>query len=600
MAEQQQSVPGGVARDGRVQGGKMDANGKFRVVTYGSRAGLTARFVAPSDSLRAAVLLCACFRRDDWVPCLASPSSCARSNISYLSLESGISYFANNFAAPLDGDEFDSCRDTCSNNCSCLAFFYKNSSKACYLIHDQIGSLIQGSSKSAIGYVKTIRTSTSSSSPAPSSTGKSSSTNIIPILLPLVATSLLVIVLAFVGFQWWRRKGKKEGPRVRFKSPMREIKLGHRSSSGVDEFSDSEEISIPGLPTRFSSDELELATNAFQTLIGSGGFGSVYKGELPDGSLIAVKKITNIGLQGKREFCTEIAVIGNIHHVNLVKLRGFCVQGSNRMLVYEYMNMGSLDRPLFGHGPVLEWQERLEIAIGAARGLAYLHFGCDQKILHCDIKPENILLADHGQVKIADFGMAKLMTPEQSGLFTTMRGTRGYLAPEWLTNSAISDKTDVYSYGMVLLEIVRGRKNRCTPSAGSEFSGSSGSSVEYFPIVAVERHMEGRWSELADPRMEGRVTESEVSRAVKVALCCLHEEPWMRPSMAVVVGMLEGTMAVWEPKVEGLKFLRVYGRGGGETEAGGGGEGNYSGSGSSGASASLLTFISSQEVSGPR
>lgn len=244
-------------------------------------------------------------------------------------------------------------------------------------------------------------------------------------------------------------------------------------------------------------------------------------------------------------------------------------------------------------------QERLEIAIGAARGLAYLHSGCDHKILHCDIKPENILLADHGQVKIADFGMAKLMNPEQSGLFTTMRGTRGYLAPEWLTNSAISDKTDVYSYGMVLLEIIRGRKNRCNPSGASEFSGSSGSSVEYFPMLAVEKHMEGRWLELADPRMQGRVTEAEVTRAVMVALCCLHEEPWMRPSMAAVVGMLEGTMAVWEPKVDGLKFLRLYGRGsGGETEVAAGG-GNYTGSESSTASVPL-TFISSQEVSGPR
>ncbi|MQL91299.1 hypothetical protein Taro_023910 [Colocasia esculenta] len=185
--------------------------------------------------------------------------------------------------------------------------------------------------------------------------------------------------------------------------------------------------------------------------IGSGGFGEVYKGMLPDKTTVA----------GKQEFCTEIAVIGNIHHVNLVKLRGFCVQGSKRLLVYEFMNRGSLDRPLFATvgSLVLEWGERVEIALGTLWGLAYVHGGCDHKIIHCDVKSENILLGDHSQVKISDFGLSKLLAPEQSTLFTTMRGTRGYLAPEWLTNSAISDRTDVYSYGMVLLEIVHGRKN---------------------------------------------------------------------------------------------------------------------------------------------
>lgn len=240
---------------------------------------------------------------------------------------------------------------------------------------------------------------------------------------------------------------------------------GDESNSESDD-----EISIPGLPTRFTYSDLAYATDNFSIKIGSGGFGEVFKGQLPDKTLVAVKRISaglGGGVHGKKEFCTEIAVIGNIHHVNLVRLRGFCTEGRRRMLVYEYMNRGSLDRPLFSSaGPVLEWQERMDIAIGAARGLAYLHFGCDQKIIHCDVKPENILLHDGSGVKISDFGLAKLISPEQSGFFTTMRGTRGYLAPEWLTNSAISDRTDVYSYGMVLLEIIRGRKNRSVESSG--------------------------------------------------------------------------------------------------------------------------------------
>ncbi|KAG5544524.1 hypothetical protein RHGRI_017073 [Rhododendron griersonianum] len=281
--------------------------------------------------------------------------------------------------------------------------------------------------------------------------------------------------------------------------------------------------------------------------------------------------ITNFGVQGKKDFCTEIAIIGNIHHVNLVRLRGFCAEGRERLLVYEYMNRGSLECTLFGNGPVLEWKVRVQIALGTARGLAYLHSGCQQKIIHCDIKPENILLHDHFQAKISDFGLSKLLSSEQSGLFTTMRGTRGYLAPEWLTGSAISDKADVYSFGMVLLEILSGRKNfsfqrqsECMKDEGgggySSSSSSSGHGTVYFPIFALEMHEQGRYLELADPRLEGRVTGEDVEKLVRVALCCAHEDPTLRPNMVSVVSMLEGDIPSGQPKLESLNFLRFYGR----------------------------------------
>uniref|UniRef100_A0A8R7QD16 Protein kinase domain-containing protein n=1 Tax=Triticum urartu TaxID=4572 RepID=A0A8R7QD16_TRIUA len=268
-------------------------------------------------------------------------------------------------------------------------------------------------------------------------------------------------------------------------------------------------------------------------------------------------------MQAKREFCTEIAVIGNIRHVNLVRLRGFCAEGSRRLLVYEYMNRSSLDRSLFGAtgAPVLEWGERMEVALGAARGLAYLHTGCDQKIVHCDVKPENILLADGGQVKVSDFGLAKLMSPEHSAIFTTMRGTRGYLAPEWLSNAPISDRADVYSFGMVLLELVHGRKNRSTMTSSTMSGGTSGGDDDYFPMVALELHEQGRYLDLVDRRLEGRVSEAEVARAVRLALCCLHEDPAQRPSMAAVVRVLEGSVPPPEPRGDALGFLRLYGRG---------------------------------------
>ncbi|CAL9168370.1 unnamed protein product [Musa hybrid cultivar] len=502
---------------------------------------------------------------------------------SYIQLGSGIDYFANKFASPAtSGNDISACQNLCTGNCTCLGFFYWNSSKSCYLMRNTLGSLFNrnaGETSSSIGYIKTLVSGSS-----PPTSGGTSKTHLIAILLPTVAAFLLIFVVVSAGIIWWKRSNDPR--RLRMGRPSKrlatkEINLGRHKSSrtqslvtdddeSTDENDGGSDTLIPGLPTRFTFKELEAATNYFRNKIGSGGFGAVYKGELPDRTTVAVKRIESAGLQGRKEFCTEIAIIGNIRHVNLVRLRGFCAQGNRRLLVYEYMNRGSLDRSLFGVGPALEWQERVDIARGAARGLAYLHAGCDHKIIHCDVKPENILLHDGGQVKISDFGLAKLLSPEQSGLFTTMRGTRGYLAPEWLTNAAISDRTDVYSFGMVLLEIVHGRKNRSGGSeegeeveegSGSGWSSAAAARGGYFPLVALEGHEEGQYLQLADQRLEWRVREEEVARVVKLALCCLHEEPWLRPSMAVVVGMLEGNMEVWEPKVESLNFLRLYGRG---------------------------------------
>lgn len=497
-------------------------------------------------------------------------------DIFYLNVGSSITYFGNKFrSAAAIGKNISDCETLCTENCTCSGYFYDASSQSCFLLQQPIGSLINTNSTESgqsLGYVKI-----ENSHDEPSQTyDSSSSPRILPILLPSVAAFLAMLVICGFGFVWWRRNQKKlwksnssltknmiHGP------PSRPISDSDRLFSDNDD--DISEILLPGLPTRFSFEELEEVTSNFLTKIGSGGFGSVYKGELADRSLVAVKKLEGVGLQGRKEFCTEIAVIGNIHHVNLVRLRGYCAQGSNRLLVYEYMNRGSLDRSLFRPtGPLLEWPDRMHVAIGAARGLAYLHSGCQPKILHCDVKPENILLDDEGkttQVKIADFGLAKLLTPEQSGLFTTMRGTRGYLAPEWLSNTPISDRTDVYSFGMVLLEIIHGRKNRSerVTDGDSNYSSTStelvSSKSEYFPLIALEKHEQKNYADLADPRLEGRVEVKELERMVKTALCCLHEDPGYRPSMTSVTAMLEGTMEVWEPRVEALGFLRVYGRG---------------------------------------
>ncbi|KAM4101022.1 hypothetical protein ACB094_05G111700 [Castanea mollissima] len=520
--------------------------------------------------------------------------------VSFLGLGYGIDYFSNDLSQPLKyGVNLTVCQDLCSGDCSCLGIFYGNSSGSCYMLENELGSFTSSNSggMNLLGYIKVSGSNTTTNDNGPPPNGSSNRRKRLHVVVLVLLPSTSILLLVALGFLIW----------MRWKlSKTKEIKLGGFNSQSSE---DLDAFYIPGLPKRFDYEELEVATDKFSTQIGSGGFGSVYKGTLPDKSVVAIKKITNLGIQGRKEFCTEIAVIGNVHHVNLVRLKGFCVHGRQRLLVYEYMNHGSLDRTLFGSGPVLEWQERFDVALGSARGLAYLHSGCEHKIIHCDVKPENILLDDHLQAKISDFGLSKLLSPEQSGLFTTMRGTRGYLAPEWLTTSAISEKTDVYSFGMVLLELVSGRKNcslrsqshsiEDSGSGGGHFSSSSWSGLVYYPLFALEMHEQGKYLELVDSRLEGRVTREEVEKLVRVALCCLYEEPGLRPNMISVVGMLEGGIPLGQPRTESLNFLRFYGRR--FTEAATIMDPN--GSLSYPQANSLQTgfsYISSQQISGPR
>lgn len=613
---------------------KLDSSGQFMVLSQ-SGSGTKTEFRGPTDSCRIPSVCgrmglcidpvgsCSCpvgfsaasTAKNGCLPSNAldslpvacnstSKGSQLNTSVTYSGLIYGRDYFSLVFSEPTRyGISLSACQSLCSADCACLGFFYGNSSGSCYLLEDELGSIISSNALVAglLGYIKVL-----AGEKGPGTTVKNSSdnqSNSFPIaalvLLPVIAFSILVL-----GFFLWRRSRINKN---------REIKLGQTNSLSPEE---SEAFNIPGLPQRFNYEELKAATDNFKTQIGAGGFGSVYKGTLSDKTVVAVKKITNLGIQGKKEFFSEVAIIGNIHHVNLVKMRGFCVQGIQRLLVFEYMNRSSLDRTLFGSGEVLEWQARFDIALGTARGLAYLHSGCEQKIIHCDVKPENILLHDQFQVKISDFGLSKLLSPEQSGLFTTMRGTRGYLAPEWLTNSAISEKTDVYSYGMVLLELVSGRKNcsmRSQSIGGSnsgsgKSSSSSGSELVYFPLFALEMHGQGRYLELADSRLGGRVSNEEVEKLVRVALCCVHEEPTLRPNMVTVVGMLEGGVPLGQPRLESLNFLRFYGRRFTEpsmieergmnmtTQQ----PINSSSTGTTTGSYTGISYISSQQVSGPR
>jgi hypothetical protein len=298
--------------------------------------------------------------------------------------------------------------------------------------------------------------------------------------------------------------------------------------------------------TAFGYTDLQHATNKFKHKLGGGSFGSVFKGLIDGSTAIAVKKLEN-AYQGEKQFRAEVSSIGAIHHINLVKLVGFCCEGSKRLLVYELMSNRSLDVHLFQiNSKMLNWTARYQIALGVARGLAYLHSSCRDCIIHCDIKPENILLDASFIPKIADFGMSKILGRNFSRVLTTMRGTAGYLAPEWIAGVAITSKVDVYSYGMVLLEIISRRRNSCAPCS------SSGNLGVYFPVHAAHKLLEGKVESLVDQMLHGDVNLDEAELACKVACWCIQDNEFDRPTMGEVVHILEGQVKIGMPPIPKL------------------------------------------------
>uniref|UniRef100_A0A6I9RKB6 Receptor-like serine/threonine-protein kinase n=2 Tax=Elaeis guineensis var. tenera TaxID=51953 RepID=A0A6I9RKB6_ELAGV len=293
------------------------------------------------------------------------------------------------------------------------------------------------------------------------------------------------------------------------------------------------------VPFRYS--DLQHFTKNFSEKLGGGGFGLVFKGFLPDSTAIAVKKLEGLRLHGEKQFRAEVSTIGTVQHVNLVRLLGFCSEGTGRLLVYEFMPKGSLDVQLFhDNSVVLDWNKRYQIALGIARGLAYLHEKCRDCIIHCDIKPENILLDASFVPKVADFGLAKLLGREFSRVLTTMRGTRGYLAPEWITGVAITAKADVYSYGMMLLEIISGRRNSEQTEEGK---------ATFFPTLAANRLVQGDVQSLVDHRLGDDVNIEELERACKIACWCIQDDESSRPTMGQVVQILEGFQEINMPPI---------------------------------------------------
>ncbi|KAG6639452.1 hypothetical protein CIPAW_10G101500 [Carya illinoinensis] len=304
----------------------------------------------------------------------------------------------------------------------------------------------------------------------------------------------------------------------------------------------------------FTYRQIKAATNNFDAsnMIGEGGFGSVYKGILLDGTIIAVKKLFSKSSQANREFVNEIGMISTLQHRNVVRLYGGCAEGNQLFLVYEYMKNNSLARPLFGLEQFqlkLDWPTRQKICIGIARGLAFLHEGSTLKIVHRDIKTTNVLLDSKLNPKISDFGLAKLDEEEKTHISTRVAGTIGYMAPEYALWGFLTYKADVYSFGVVALEIVAGKSN-------TKFRPNE----SYVCLLdwALVLQQKGNLVELVDPKLGSEFKMEEAIRMIKVALLCTNPSPALRPTMSAVVSMLEGQTTIddviIDPSLYGDKF----------------------------------------------
>ncbi|XP_065624175.1 G-type lectin S-receptor-like serine/threonine-protein kinase SD2-5 [Quercus suber] len=448
---------------------------------------------------------------------LVTPLSCEASlNQNFLELKNITSV---TFRQDLEVDS-ESCKEACLKNCLCKAAIFQKYTWGsfvgfCYLPSQNFSLKHAEVNDSYISttYIKVQNVPRAVPSPEQKNHGKKINHFII-IVGSGVASLFGLFILIGIFFHLFRKNKDS--------NEAEEYYLDH----------------VPGMPTRYSFADLQLMTENFKKNIGAGGFGTVFEGALIDGTKVAVKRLHGFS-QIKKSFLAEVETIGSIHHFNLVKLIGFCAQSSHRLLVYPYMSNGSLDKWIFHKtdGFTLDWNKRKKIILDIAKGLTYLHEDCSKKIAHLDVKPENILLDENFNAKVADFGLSKLIDRDQSQVVTIMRGTPGYLAPEWLS-SVITEKVDVYSFGVVLLEILCGRRHfdRSQPEEAMHLLGFFKEKLQKKQLLdLVDKYNE-------DMQLHG----AEVVDMMKVAAWCLQSDFTKRPSMSVVVKVLEGVVDVEE------------------------------------------------------
>ncbi|XP_010914165.1 rust resistance kinase Lr10 [Elaeis guineensis] len=303
-------------------------------------------------------------------------------------------------------------------------------------------------------------------------------------------------------------------------------------------------------PMRFTPQHLISFTHNYANKLGSGGFGVVYKGQFPNGLQVAVKVLHGtLDKRAEEQFMAEIGTIGRTYHINLVRLYGFCLDPTVKALVYEYMENGSLDRYLFDENNRIEWGKLHEIAIGTAKGIRYLHEECEQKIVHYDIKPSNILLNANFRPKVSDFGLAKHCDRENTHVtLTGARGTPGYAAPELWMPLPVTHKCDVYSFGMLLFEIVGRRRN---------LDFKQGESQEWYPKWVWEKYEQRQLENVISLSGIEAKYQEKAERMCRVALWCVQYHPVARPSMSNVVRMLEEEEEIAAP-LNPFQYMTSY------------------------------------------
>ncbi|PIA33930.1 hypothetical protein AQUCO_03900053v1 [Aquilegia coerulea] len=442
--------------------------------------------------------------------------SCNSSQVHLIEVEY-VTY--NSFVEVMVNTNIHNCKEACLNNCSCKAALFRSYDDQLVGVGDcslpsQIFSFMRYTEYDDYSPTTFLKVQTASLAISPtSSTGRNQEQNnanrYATILGIIFGTTFFVILVAVSVYVIRNRIRKNEV-----------AKENHLSDDGDDDqFDEASEM-----PRRFSYEELKSATGNFHKKIGRGGFGSVYEGIFGN-ETIAVKclDLSQGQSQGRKQFLAEVKTIGSIHHVNLVKLVGFCAENSHKLLAYEYMCNGSLDKWLFHEDLKFDWRTRRKVILDVAKGLTYLHEDCRKRIIHLDIKPQNILLD-------GDFNAKK----DESQVLTMMRGTRGYLAPEWYLNRRISEKVDVYSFGVVVLETVCGRRN---------LDYSQPEESECLLHVVKRKAEEDALCDVLDKRSEDmQQHQEEAIKMIRIAIWCLQGDCTIRPSMSMVVKVLEGGM----------------------------------------------------------
>ncbi|KAJ4971700.1 hypothetical protein NE237_004799 [Protea cynaroides] len=458
-----------------------------------------------------------------------------------------------NFPSPVS---FITCKNHCLESCDCQAFVYRLTGEGTCYGKSVLFNGVKTPDFPGSAYLKLPKSLVTSEDSRPKGSDPTCGSNrtetpLDPsvmydtqsgttkwVYLYSFAVAIGVIEVFFASFGWWFLFRKHGVPTS--------MEYGYQA--------------IASQFRKFTYNELRKATNSFKDELGRGSSGVVYKGVLRDDRVVAVKKLGDV-IQGEEEFWAEVTTFGRINHMNLVRIWGFCSGSVHRLLVYEYAENGSLDRYLFPdvfrsiRSPLLEWNDRFRIALGTAKGLAYLHHECLEWVIHCDMKPENILLDSEFEPKIADFGLSKLSQRGGAGSeFSRIRGTKGYMAPEWALNLPITAKVDVYSFGVVLLEIVKGIRLSSWILMDE--------AVEMTGLTSLLREVKRRIGndeefcveDVVDPQLKGKFNRKQASMMVKIGISCVEEDRNKRPTMdAVVQALLE---CKDEPQVHTANMLR--------------------------------------------